>query len=267
MTPAPQTNLDKALRDVVQGLAAVHVWPMLAWQEIRQRYRRSVLGPFWLTISTAALLGGMGPLYGTLFGQPLSGYFPHLVIGFVVWLLISGLINEGCQAFIAAEGLIKQTKMPLSVHVLRVVWRNLIVFAHYIVIIVVTLAIFPPHFGWGLLTVLVGVLLIAVNGYWVGLLGGMVCARFRDVPLIVQSVVQIAFFLTPVMWKAGSLGRYQRAVTLNPFYHFLEVIRAPLSGEPIPVNSWLAAFCITAVGCAVAFAFFVRFRARIAYWV
>ena len=103
MSPARQTNLDKALRDVTKGLAAVHVWAMLAWCEIRQRYRRSVLGPFWLTISTAALLGGMGPLYGTLFGQPLAEYFPHLAIGWVVWSLISGLINEGCQAFIAAK--------------------------------------------------------------------------------------------------------------------------------------------------------------------
>lgn len=267
MTTVHQTSSEKALRDIAGGFAAVHIWAMLAWQEVRQRYRRSVLGPLWLTISTAALLLGMGPLYGTLFGQPLSQYFPHLVIGYVLWLFISGLINEGCQAFIAAEGLIKQTRMPLSIHVLRVVYRNLIVFAHNVLIIIVIVAIYPPSPGWGLLSVPLGVLFVAANGYWIALLAGLLCARFRDVPLIMQSLMQIFFFLTPVLWKAGSLGRYEWAAKWNPFYHYLEVIRAPLMGQPIPTNSWLAVLFITAVGSVVAFAFFIRFRARIAYWV
>ena len=267
MEPARKSRYEKALRDLVYGLSAIHVWPMLAWQEIRQRYRRSVLGPFWLTLSTSLLLLGLGPLYGKLFGQSLSDYFPHLVIGFVVWLLISGLINEGCNAFIAAEGLIKQTRMPLSVHVVRVVFRNLIVFAHHLVIIVLAMLVYPPEIGWALLSVPLGVLALAANGIWIGLLGGLLCARFRDVPLIVQSLVQVSFFLTPVLWKAGSLGRLEWVAEANPFYHFLEVVRAPLMGGSVPITSWLFVLGVTATGSVIGFAIFARFRARIAYWV
>jgi lipopolysaccharide transport system permease protein len=61
-----------AARDLHTGLTSIHVWPLLAWYEIRQRYRRSALGPFWLTISTGILVAGMGPLYGRLFGQEVS---------------------------------------------------------------------------------------------------------------------------------------------------------------------------------------------------
>jgi ABC-type polysaccharide/polyol phosphate export permease len=267
MAAISASNFDKAARDLTLGVASIHLWPMLAWQEIRQRYRRSVLGPFWLTISTAALLGAMGPLYGKLFGQSIADYFPHLALGFVVWLLIAGLINEGCNTFIAAEGLIKQTRIPLSVHVLRVVWRNLIIFAHHLLIVGVVLSIYPPKVSWGLLLVPLGILAVAVNGAWAGLLIGLLCARFRDIPQIVQSLVQVSFFLTPVLWKPGSLGRYEWFALWNPFYHFLEIVRAPLMGLPVPVNSWLAVLFISLAGFAVAFAFFVRYRARIAYWV
>jgi ABC-type polysaccharide/polyol phosphate export permease len=267
MTAQPTSKYAKAWRDLSDGAASVHIWLMLAWQEVRQRYRRSVLGPFWLTISMGALIGAMGPLYGKLFGQEMTSYFPYLAIGFVVWALIASLINEGCNAFIASEGLIKQTRMPLSVHAMRVVCRNLIVSAHHFLIVIVVLAFFPPKLLSGLVLVPLGILAIAFNGIWTGMLLGLLCARFRDIPLIVQSLVQVAFFLTPVLWHPGSLGRFGWFAEWNPFYHFIEIVRAPLMGLPTPVVSWLAVLFVSASGSAVAFAFFVRYRARIAYWV
>ena len=267
MATRPLNNFDKAVRDLTLGVADVHLWSMLAWQEVRQRYRRSLLGPFWLTISTGVLLAAMGPLYGKLFGHGIADYFPHLAIGFIVWQLIAGLINDGCNAFIVAEGLIKQTRIPLTVHVLRVVFRNLIIFVHNLVIVAIVMAVFPSHFSWDMLSAPVGVFAVAVNGIWVGLLAGLLCARFRDVPLIVQSLVQVSLFLSPVLWKAGSLGRFDWVAVWNPFYHFLEIIRAPLLGQPVPLQSWLAVLGITVAGFTIALAFFVRFRARIAYWV
>jgi ABC-type polysaccharide/polyol phosphate export permease len=135
-----RSNLTLALADIGSGLRSVHVWPMLGWLEIKQRYRRSVIGPFWLTLSYGAMIAGMGPLYGSLLQQDIASYFPYLATGVVVWFLLSNLIADGCNAFIAAEGFIKQVKLPLTVHVLRVVWRNLIIFAHNAVILLLVLA-------------------------------------------------------------------------------------------------------------------------------
>lgn len=267
MTQNSDSRLTKALRDIVHGTLSIHVWPMLAWQEIRQRYRRSMLGPFWLTISTGALIGGMGPLYGKLFGQHLASYFPYLAIGYILWMFIAGLVNEGCTAFTAAAGMIQQTSLPLSIHVLRVVHRNLITFAHNLIILVIILVFFPPPLSWDLLLFPAGVLMIALNGVWVGLLIGLFCTRFRDVPLIIQSVMQVAFFLTPVMWNANSLGHYKWFADWNPFTHFLAAVRDPLLGLPTPWESWAAVLVITVVGYCIAFAFFARYRARIAYWL
>src|SRR5690349_16857409 len=113
-----------ALRDLREGFASIHIWPMLAFQEIRQRYRRSMLGPFWLTISMGAMLGAMGPIYAKLLNQTTGNYFAYLAISLVSWSLVANLVNESCSAFIVAEGYIKDTKLPLSVHALRCVWRN-----------------------------------------------------------------------------------------------------------------------------------------------
>lgn len=240
---------------------------MLAWQEIRQRYRRSVLGPFWLTISIGVLIGGMGPLYSRLFGQATSSYFPHLAVSFVVWMLLASLINEGCTCFTSAEGLIKEARMPLTVHVLRVVWKNMIIFFHHALILFVVFMVYPPPLNWSLVFVPLAILAIAINAIWMGLFLGMLCARFRDIPLIIQSIVQIMFFLTPVLWRPESLGRHAWAAQLNPLNHLIEIVRAPLVDGRVPVGSWLYVLIMTVAGFAFVVPVFARFRARIAYWV
>ena len=238
-------NVKLALGDLLEGLSSSHVWAMLGWMEIRQRYRRSLLGPFWLTISTGAMIACIGFLYGRLFGQQLDVYFPYLAVSLVVWQTLAGMMNDSCQAFISAEGFIKQVKMPLSVHVYRVVWRNLIIFLHNLVIVVVVLLFFPPTPSWHLLMAPLGLIFLAINGVWFGTVLGLLCARFRDIPQIVASLVQVAFFVTPVMWDAAMLGKYRWAADLNPLFHLLELVRAPLLGRGVAPLSLAAVSTIT----------------------
>ena len=256
-----------AIKDVREGLLNFHTWSMLGWQEIRQRYRRSVLGPFWLTISTGALIGGMGPLYGRLLGQPIAEYFAYLAISFVVWILIASLLTESCQVFIGAEGFIKQIRLPFTVYISGLVWKHLIIFAHNFVIVALVLLFYRPDWSWQVLLTPVGVLMIALNGIWIGLFLGLLCARFRDIPQVISSFVQVAFFLTPVMWKSSMLGKHEWAAAWNPLFSFLEIVRTPLLGGTVSMGTWATVIAITLLGYGLMFLFFARFRSRIAYWV
>jgi ABC-type polysaccharide/polyol phosphate export permease len=256
-----------AFIDVRQGLGNFPVWITMATQEIRQRYRRTTLGPLWLTISTAALILGMGPLYSRLFGQAVSDYFPFLTVGYITWLLISTLISDACVVFSGAEGIIKQIKLPLTLHVFRSVSKNLLIYAHNLVVVAAVLVFFPPKLDWQLLLIPIGIALLAFNGVWLGILLGMVCSRFRDVSPIVASVIQVAFFLTPVMWQKSMLKDYQWFADINPLYHFLELVRQPMLGQSPDALSWIVVVCISLAGSCFTMLVFARFRARIAYWV
>ncbi len=256
-----------ALRDLAEGLAHWPLWGLMGWQDIKQRYRRSVLGPFWLTLSMGILVGSLGVLYGVLFGVPIDDYLPFLALGFLGWGLISGIINEGCTVFIESEHLIKQVKLPFSAFVFRLIWRHLIVFAHNFVIYLVVAVAFGIWPGAAGLLLLPGLVLVAVNAVWISLLFGMICARFRDVPQIVTSLLQVAFFLTPIIWMPELLGNRIAFVYVNPFFHFVELLRAPLLGQvPTPLT-WAVVFAATAGGWFVTLLFFQRFRGRISYWL
>jgi ABC-type polysaccharide/polyol phosphate export permease len=242
------------------------VWGLLAWYDIKKRYRGSVLGPFWLTLTTAITIVSIGLLNSQILGVALSTYMPFLSLGMIVWALISTLVNDSAIGFTSVEHVIKQIKMPLSIQVYRIINRNFIVFTHNIpVIILVGVACSVP-IGWADLLVIPGLVLLILWVVPLSLLLGSIGARFRDIPQMVSSILQLSFFLSPIMWRPEMLGANAKLALLNPFTSFLDVIREPLMGQmPDPI-CWAICFSCVALTWAIAFPFFVRFRARIAYW-
>ena len=262
------SQIRRGLIDLCEGALRIHLWGLLGWQDIRQRYRRSLIGPFWLTISMGTMIAALGLLYAGLFGLELASYLPFLALGFIVWGLITGFVTEGCTAFTTADAIIKQVELPLSVHVYRILCRNIIVFAHNFLIFVLVAIIFSVFPGWAGFFFIPGLVLLILNGVWIGLLFGLISARFRDVPQVAASVVQVAFFLTPIIWKPESLPNSSILVLyLNPFFYLVEVVRAPLLGSVPSLSFWLMTLGFTLAGWVVAFYFFQRFRWRIAYWM
>ncbi|MBU3619950.1 ABC transporter permease [Polynucleobacter sp. JS-Fieb-80-E5] len=261
------SNMEYAIKDIKEGFLSIHIWPMLGWLEIKQRYRRSIIGPFWLTISTGVMIGCMGPLYGRLFKTDISGYFAYFSISFILWMFISNIISDSCTIFINSAGYIQQMKMPFSIYVLKTVYKNIIIFFHNFIIIAVVLIFYPPLISWINLLFIVGVILIALNAFWVGIILGMLCARYRDIQQIVVNVIQLAFFMTPIIWRADMLGKYSYAANFNPLYHFLEIVRGPLLYGQVNALSWGVVGIITMGGYLFMFKAFSAYRSKIAYWI
>lgn len=253
--------------DLVEGLKRWRLWQAIAWIEIRQRYRRAIIGPFWITISIGILILGLGLIFGNLFKMPLKDYLPFLSVGLILWNLISTLMIEGCQVFISSEGTIKQLPVPISVHVYRMVWRNLIVLAHNIVIYAAVVVYFDVPIGWSIGLALVGIALISVNGVAFGLWLGLLSTRFRDIPQIVINAVQLIFFATPIVWKPETLSGRTFIVDGNPFYYLVEVVRQPLLGGLPSFEHWVIAFFFTSANLALGIALYTRYWWRIPYWV
>src|SRR5689334_1464084 len=266
--PEPPSRSALAVTDLIEGVRKSWLWTTLAQQDVKLRYRGSILGPFWQTLTTAVMIGGMGLIYAKLFHTELQDYLPMLTVGLIFWMFIAGLITEGCGTFVGVQGVIQQVRLPFSLHAYRLVYRNLLLLAHNFVIVPVVLLIFPHPIQWIRLIELVpGLILVTITGIWLSVLLGMISARFRDVPPIVASIVQVVFFMTPIMWPIEALGPNAQWAQFNPLFAAVDVLRGPLLGQPTARYSWAILVMITVVGCAAAFAFFARFRSRIAFWV
>ena len=264
----------RAVADLRQGLGQRELWLSLGWQDIKQRYRRSTLGPLWITIATGVMAVALGLLYSILFQIPLAEFLPHVTVGLIMWGFISGCIKEGAEVFIANEGLIKQLPSALSVHVYRLVWRQFLFLCHNLVIWVVLMVVFPRPLGWELLLSVLGLAVLMVNGVWVSMLFGILATRFRDIAPLLDSMVQLLFYMTPIVWttqtlyeQGGQIADRARIAEINPLYHYLEIVRAPMLGQSVDAYHWWIVLACTAVGLLLAFVALRRFRSRVPYWV
>jgi ABC-type polysaccharide/polyol phosphate export permease len=263
------SSLIIALSDIAAATRRYSLVGMLGWQDVRQRYRRSAVGPFWLTISMGVMIGTIGLVFGQIFNSPMTEYLPFLAAGMILWGFISSIVTEGCTCFIAAEGIIRQLPIPLFVHILRMIWRNVLILGHNIVIFpIVLLAVEKPLSLTALISI-PGFFLVVVNLTWIALILGVICARYRDLAQIVGSLLQVIFYLTPVMWMPSLLpqrtGLY--LLNLNPVYHLFEIVRSPLFGQMPTAMNWEVSLSLAVIGWVMTLAVYGRYKRRIAYWL
>ena len=256
-----------ALKDLRDGFSMYQLAFTLGWLDIKLRYRGSVLGPFWLTLSTGIMVLSMGILYSQLFHMQLHDYMPYLALSLVLWNALSGIVTDACLCFTTAEGTIRSVRLPFTVYAARAVVRNVLVLAHNIIVIVAVFAWYGTWPGVAGLAVFGGIALWLMDAIAACLLLGALCARFRDIPPIVGSIVQIAFFLTPIIWRPELIGDGAQWLVLNPFYPLLSLVRDPLLNQMPGVEVWIAGAVWSGLLCAVAALLFARVRARLAFWV
>jgi lipopolysaccharide transport system permease protein len=256
-----------AVADVREGFRLWRLAWSLGWLDIRLRYRGSMLGPLWLTISTGVMVGALGFLYSALFKMDIHDYLPFLALSQVLWFFLSATVSEACTSFTEGEAVIRSVRMPFTVFAIRTLIRNVAVLCHNLIVVVVVFAYYGVWPGLDGVMALPGIALWLVNAIALNLLLGAFCARFRDIQPIINSVMQIAFFLTPVIWKPEQLGAGADKLPLSPFFNLLEVVRAPLLGTEPDILVWIGALAYSGVLWVVAWLFFVRARGRVAFWL
>ncbi len=256
-------------QDLVGGLLRTDLWGRLGWLDVKRRYRRTLLGPFWTSISLALYVVSVGVVGAGLWHQNIREYLPFLVSGMIAWLLVSTMINESCSLLVTGHALFRNVKFDYSILAYALVWRNLIIFFHNLVVYAIIVgALKPGLIGFTALLAIPGVILVGANGVWIALLCGMFCLRYRDVTQIVGSIIQIAMLITPIFWPPDSLDGARRLlfVETNPLYHMIDLVRGPLLGEvPGPI-SYVVVLLVTAGGWLLTYRVFRHFRKRIAYW-
>lgn len=291
--PATARTFARALADIRGGMRERELWSHLGWQDIKQRYRRSVIGPLWITLSMAITAIALGLLYSQLFGASVGTFLPYITVGFIVWQFMLGCLVEGTETFIANEGLIRHLPAPLTLYSFRTAWRQVLLFAHNLLVYLVVVAIFwsdlatpgyvlseggipQPGLSWSIVLAIPAFALLALNGVWVSLLFGVISTRFRDIPPVINALTNLLFFMTPIVWTTDILTSKFGAATsdwriliaeLNPLYHYIEILRAPLIGGVQSWHHWAVVGGLTVVGWGLALLVLRNYRSRVSYWV
>ena len=265
---AQRSRYQIALIDILAGIQAINIWSRLGWRDNKRRYRRTVFGPLWTTASLAVFVVTLGMIWANLWGQDAKHYLPYLTSGMVCWTLFSAICTEGGVCLIGQDRLIKQLRISYTLLACAAVWRNVIVFWHNLIVYVLVCLYSGTAITWNTLLFIPGFILFCANAVWIAGLLGAVCTRYRDIPQLVASLLQISMFLTPILWTPEQLkGRMVLLADLNPLYHLIAIVRDPLLGKaPAPLQ-WAVVLLITIVGWTLLIRVMTKFRHRIVYWL
>ncbi|MCG8688239.1 MAG: ABC transporter permease [Desulfobacterales bacterium] len=245
-------------------------WLYTAWFRFLVRYRRTLLGPVWLLVGPTLFVVTLGLLFAEIGSQNPGQFVPHLTVGLITWTLISGFVTGSTTVFHRSRAQILQGGMSLTDIVMVDICSTFLLFLHQAVLIVVVFAIVGVDLSLYALLSLAGLALLVVNGIWLTHFFGIIGARYRDLDEIVSAIMRIAFLATPIIWmpgestRGGIMGAF---LVFNPFYHYLELIRGPLLGQPASLLSWTVVLAITVVGFLLANHFHRRFARYIPLWV
>ena len=212
-------------------------------------------------------IAAMSRIFTHLFHQDASDYVPFFAAGLIFWSFISSSITESTEIFKANGDLIKQINLPYSLYIFKFLVKNGIVLGHNFIIYLLVIAFFKVNPGWNGLMLIPGTLLLLVNLYWITLFVALVSTRFRDISPIVSSCMQILFFITPISWTPKLLTADSLIVKLNPFVYLMDLVRNPILGKAVPLESWVISSSIAMIGLIGALALFNRVRVRIPFWL
>lgn len=269
ITEAAPGSLADGVADIRAGWGQWPVWWTLTLRTIRSQYRRTYLGPWWMTIQMLIFVAGLSLLFGILLGQDLRTFVPYVTLGFVGFTWMTGMIQGGATSITVNANVIKTTPGPLSIYALKVLAGNTVQFGHDAIAVAVVIIAFQITLGWSILLAPVAMAVIALNGAAVSLWLGPLVARYRDVGQLVTSAVRVLFFFTPVFWVAGDLSRTQLAwlAGWNPLAYLLEFFRAPLLGQWPTMAVVIGTIVVTVLNTAIGIVHFSRTRDRLAYWL
>jgi ABC-type polysaccharide/polyol phosphate export permease len=248
------------------------IWILNAIVSVGNRYRRTILGPWWLTVQTLFFVFGLALLRIGLNGGDLREAIPYVGLGYIGFQLISSGVTSGSNTFVSAGNQMATSGTPYSTYVARTNATVVIDFLHDVVVILLIALIFAIPFtlmwGWSV----VAVVLIVASSVGVGLWLGPLVARFRDLGPLVSAVMRIAFFLTPIFWSVDQVEETGRGwlAWFNPFTYQLLAFRDPILGTThpgAPIDPMVMTLILAVVNLTIGVIVFWRTRPRIPYWV
>ncbi len=273
MQPNPVVSFDAArtgafaMKDLVDGFKRRDVWSTFAFMDIRLKYRRTYLGPLWITFSTGIMVAAFAYVFGSIFNVELNSYLPYVSTGIVLWSFISTTLIDSCSVFTGAVSYIRNLSMPLSTHLYQLILRNLLLLAHNAIIVALVYIIFPQAYSVNILLIIPGLILIVLNLVWMSLFLGVVSSRYRDVPTAIVNLMTVAYLVTPIIWHADQVSKRPHIVDFNPFYHLVEVVRAPMLNLTPTILNYSVVVAMLIVGSAATLYLYKLKAHRLSYWL
>jgi len=242
----------------------------MAFNEVKIRYARTSIGPWWQTINMLVLSLVLSFVFTKVFNTPSEQYIPFLITGLIFWNFMQAVLVESSVCLIHSRNLILNTTSPIWTYPFKLVIKALIQFLHHIVLIPIVIYYFDISIGpMAILMFLVGIMvyisILALTSNILAILG----SRLHDLEQVVTNIIQVLFYATPIIWMPSLLVGRVSFLEYNPFYHLINMLRIPVIGGDVQIWQNSLVFSIALLSFLILFNYYVyrRYSKMVSYWV
>lgn len=261
-------SIELALADFLESFSRPSTWLKLGWLDLKKQYRRTFLGPIWLAVSTAIMIAAFGAVWANIFGNAVNEYLPKVAVGLVVFNLVSQFVVDGSKTFISSAPMLLQTRLPKLAILMRQASFFFFMFLHHFAVALLVVGIFVPIGNIRITDAVLAMVIITMNCVMTQIWLAIVCTRYRDLPMVAANLMQVLFFVSPVIWSTNDLSpTAAQWIQFNPLAVAIESVRNPILGQPTDVETLGYGIVFTLVNGTCAALAFIKYRARLAYWV
>ena len=262
-------KIKKAWADLLCSFRNWRLFYLIGTSEIQKRYKRSSFGQMWITLSMLINVLALGIVWSYLFKMEVKNYLPFIACSMIIWSFISSCISDSASLFQSSERYLKELSLSKITYLNALLLKNFTIFMHNIVIIAIVYVFYGISISlWHFLEFIVGLIITFFFLFGISLIIGILGLRFRDIPNIIASIIQIFFYITPVIWKPNSIPQNVMELLLyNPLAILMSITRDPLYGLETQEKVWYFAIGMTLFILLASFLFFAKYRHRITYWL
>ncbi len=256
-----------AFRDIGSALGRTNLWARLAVTDMQQTYKRSIVGVAWIAFAFALFVAVKLFIFGSFAPGEPGEFAMWLAFGLWLFFFLQQTVVDGSNIFVHSRNWLLATDLPLTGFILQSILRGLIKFAYQIPVILFVVVLSPWKIPLEGLWAIVGFIVILINTVWVQIVLGIICTRFRDAAHLVQAIMGVMFFLTPILYFPSQVGKRAAMLDWNPLTHYIAIVRDPIVYGTMPIKAWIVVGVMSLVGWILAIILLQIFRKRVVFWV
>jgi lipopolysaccharide transport system permease protein len=263
-----KSQLYKLNQDFLKSISLYRFWLFLSYDDIQRQYRRTFLGPFWISLTTAIFIVFFSLIGSQIFNIDLNSYLPYFCCGHLLYLYIQQTIGDSCHTFITAAPYLKESNYPKFVFILRLFSKNIFLLLHNLPILAIVLFIYSKNLNTNISLFFLNFLIVNFFIFWLCSILALAAARYRDLPMITVNILQILVFFTPIMWQPSQIStKYHFIIDFNPMAWLLILIRSPLLGQSIDYTLYLRIIVMSLILMLLTVYLYTKNRKNILYWI
>jgi ABC-type polysaccharide/polyol phosphate export permease len=258
-----------AYDDIADGLSLWSMWVPLTFSEIFGQFRRFALGVAWIPLGMVLVAYMLGLVYSQMLGRDYWDYSLYLLAGFTFWQFIQTSVLSGFGLFSKQASMINNVSLPFSYYIFKFIFEAFVNLMIVLPFVFIVAAFHGKLVSLEVLMIFPAILVYILTGIGVAFFMSILSVRVRDLESPLSSFMRVMFLVTPIIWQVDQMQGSMRMLiaTYNPFYHILEIARAPMLGEMATAVNWYVSLGVMGTFLVLSVFMFARARHRIHYWL